>query len=457
MELIRSSAAHHPERQVLAWGGESLSYRELAGLVDGYAVELAGAGATPGTVVALRLDGSPDSVALLLAAAESRCILVPLDKRSKSASLATGPEMAQAELLCDVELPRGCPAGQAAVDIVRTGRRATHPHYMELRRQSTSGLVLFTSGSSGQPKGAIHDLEGLLTKFSSPGKDLRTLLFFYLDHISGLDTLFYALSNGSEMVVPDDRGAESVCRAIEDHAVEVLATSPSFLNLLALGRAYERFDLSSLVYITYGGEVMPERTLFRLTEDFPDVRVSQKYGSTEVGALRIAPESSHSVWFRIGDPQVQTRVVDGVLHIRSGSTMLGYLDADDPFTDDGWYDTRDEVEQRGDLLRILGRLSDAINVGGERVHPAKVENVILELDEVADVAVYGEENIILGNVVCAQVVPTAPIERSTLRRLVQRHCRARLTPHQVPVRVIPRTELAIASTHKKERRRIRAH
>jgi acyl-coenzyme A synthetase/AMP-(fatty) acid ligase len=316
--------------------------------------------------------------------------------------------------------------------------------------------VLFTSGSGGLPKGAVHDLERLLAKFASSGKDLRTLLFFYPDHISGFDTLFYALSNGSEMVVPEDRGPESVCRVIESESVQVLPTSPSFLNLLLLANCHERFDLSSLVYITYGGEVMHERTLARLVEVFPRVRISQKYGSTEFGALRIAPESSTSLWFRIGDGGTKIRVVDGMLQVRSESTMLGYLNADDPFTEDGWLDTRDEVEQRGDLLRVLGRSSDAINVGGERVHPARVEGVILELDEVADASVFGEESIILGNVVCARVVPSEPLDRATLRRRVQRHCRARLPPHEVPVRVIPEVQLPLASSFKKERRPVRA-
>lgn len=452
MEFVRTSLSRHPERRVLSWRGGELSYRELAELVDLYTAELDRVGATPGTVLAVRIDGSPDSVALLLAAIEARCILVPIDKRSGAASLTAGLDLAQAEMLYEVGLMGGKRAGDRAAQLTSTGRRASHPLYVELRERGTPGLVLFTSGSSGAQKGAVHDLERLLRKFESPGKDLRTLLFFYLDHISGLDTLFYALSNGSEIVIPADRSVENVCRSIERDAVEVLPTSPSFLNLLLLARAYERFDLGSLVYITYGGEVMPERTLERLAESFPGVRLSQKYGSTEVGALRIAPESSSSVWFRFGDLQAETRIIDGVLQVRSSTTMLGYLDAESSFTEDGWFDTRDAVEQRGDLVRVLGRLSDAISVGGERVHPAKVENVILELDEIADASVHGETNIILGNVVCAEVVPNRPMERSALRRLVQRHCRARLTPHEVPARVVPRRELPLAASFKKKRR-----
>ena len=448
MGLVRSWLARHPERNAISWRGGTVTYRQLQELVDAYVDELDRLGASAGTVLAARVDCTPDSVAFLLAAIEARTILVPLDRRSGASSLTAGLELAQAEMLYEVGRLGGTRAADVIVQLTSTGHRAAHPLYDELRQREAPGLVLFTSGSSGEPKGAVHDVDHLLRRFRSPGKDLRTLLFFFLDHISGLDTLFYALSNGSEIVAPDNRSVDNVCRNIERYAVEVLPTSPSFLNLLVLGRGAERFDLSSLVYITYGGEVMPERTLERLTADFPDVRLSQKYGSTEVGALRISPESSSSVWFRFGDAGTKTRIVDGVLQIRSSSAMLGYLNAESPFTEDGWYDTRDAVEQRGDLVRILGRVNDAISVGGERVHPAKIENVILQLDEVADVSVFGEPNIVLGNVVCARVVPSREMDRFELRRKVQRHCRARLAPRAVPVRVIPERELPLAPNFK---------
>src|SRR5207247_91762 len=79
---------------------------------------------------------------------------------------------------------------------------------------------------------------------------------------------------------------EGICRTIARHRVEVLPASPSFLTLLLLSEAHRRHDLSSLRYITYGAEVMPQSTLARLALEFPHVRLLQKYGLTELGTLR---------------------------------------------------------------------------------------------------------------------------------------------------------------------------
>ena len=106
---------------------------------------------------------------------------------------------------------------------------------------------------------------------------------------------------------------------------------------------------------------------------------------------------------RIGGEGFQTRIVDGILHIKAESAMLGYLNAPSPFTNDGWFVTGDSVVQDGQYLQILGRKSEIINVGGEKVYPAEVENVIQQMDGIAEVTVYGEKNPIVGNIVCARV------------------------------------------------------
>ena len=88
----------------------------------------------------------------------------------------------------------------------------------------------------------------------------------------------------------------------------------------------------------------------------------------------------------------KTRIIDGNLQIKAESAMLGYLNAPSPFTEDGWFITGDEVLQKGDYIKILGRRSEIINVGGEKVYPAEVESVIQELDFVSDVEIYAEKN-----------------------------------------------------------------
>ena len=99
----------------------------------------------------------------------------------------------------------------------------------------------------------------------------------------------------------------------------------------------------------------------------------------------------------------ETRVVDGMLQIKTQSTILGYLNAPSPMTVDGWFMTGDAVEQDGEYFRILGRKSEMINVGGEKVYPVEVESVIQAMENVLEVTVYGERNALIGNVICARV------------------------------------------------------
>ncbi|HEX8852717.1 MAG TPA: fatty acid--CoA ligase family protein, partial [Pyrinomonadaceae bacterium] len=207
-----------------------------------------------------------------------------------------------------------------------------------------------------------------------------------------------------------------------------------------------RHDLSSLKTVTYGTEPMPEHTLRRLHALFPEVNLQQTYGLSEVGILRSKSREPDSLWVKVGGEGFETRVVGGVLQIKARSAMLGYLNAPSPFTDDGWFDTNDAVEVDGEYLRILGRKSEIINVGGEKVYPAEVENVIEELDSVAEATVYGERNPITGHIVCADIRPARETDEAARKALVlevKRHCRGKLQSYKVPLRV----RVADASLH----------
>ena len=401
-------------------------------------------GIRPGTVVSLEADFSAISIPQLLALVAAGAILVPIAPTSAAASV-------DYRTIAQVEMRLRVDDGDE-VRFEPTGVCARHALYDRLRAERHPGLVLFTSGSTGGPKAALHDWVRLLEKYREPRKRLRTLLFLLFDHIGGVDTLFQALSNGSTVIVPRDRTPDGVCQAIERHRAEVLPASPSFLSLLLLSDADRRHDLSSLSYITYGAEVMPEPVLQRLAARFPDVTLLQKYGLTEVGTLRSHSDSNESLWVRVGGKGFQTRIVDGMLQIRATSTMLGYLNAESPFTDDGWLITGDAVERHGDYIRILGRASDVINVGGQKVYPAEVESVVQELDDVAEVAVRGERHPFTGQIVVAHVRPRGDIAAHELEQRIRVHCRARLAPYKVPMRVVVADETLSTDRDKKIRR-----
>jgi acyl-CoA synthetase (AMP-forming)/AMP-acid ligase II len=177
---------------------------------------------------------------------------------------------------------------------------------------------------------------------------------------------------------------------------------------------------------------MPPNTLAVAREALPWVRFKQTYGLSELGILTTQSRDSGSVWFKLGKTGFEHKIVDGVLWIRSPSAMLGYLNAPSPFDAAGWFNTQDLVERDGEFIRILGRKSELINVGGEKVHPTEIENVLLQLDNVKDVTVRGQSNPITGEVVAAKITPLLPEDPDALKRRVRQFCQARLERYKVP-------------------------
>ena len=141
------------------------------------------------------------------------------------------------------------------------------------------------------------------------------------------------------------------------------------------------------------------------------------------------------MWVKVGGDGYETRVVGGMLEIKAKSAMMGYLNAPSPFTKDGWFKTGDAVEVNGEYLKILGRKSEIINVGGEKVYPQEVEAVIQEMDKIADVTVYGEKNPIIGNIVCAKVVLLKDVNRKEFVTELKKFCAMRMKKFMVPVKI----------------------
>ena len=135
---------------------------------------------------------------------------------------------------------------------------------------------------------------------------------------------------------------------------------------------------------------------------------------------------------KIGGDGVEYKIENNILFIKSSSAMLGYLNAPSPFTEDGWYNTGDRVEIDGEFLRILGRESEIINVGGEKVYPAEVESVLLEMDNVREVLVRGKPSPVTGNIVSATFVLDTEESRSELYNRMNFYCKDKLEPFKIP-------------------------
>jgi acyl-CoA synthetase (AMP-forming)/AMP-acid ligase II len=205
--------------------------------------------------------------------------------------------------------------------------------------------------------------------------------------------------------------------------------------MIILSEVYNKYDVSSLKTITYGTEPMPESTLKRIHRIFPDVRLQQTYGLSELGILRSKSKEPESLWVKVGGEGFETKIEDGILWIRAKSAMLGYLNAEDPFDEDGWFNTGDSVEVDGDYIRILGRVTEVINVGGEKVYPIEVESIIQTMPGVEDVSVSSEPNPIVGQIVKARIKLSTDESLSEFRKRMRAYCRDKLADFKIPQKV----------------------
>lgn len=424
--------ASNGQKPFLAQGGNVFAYEDL--LLEIKRIDdRVGDSISPGACVAFLGDYTLTAVATLLWLYFNRNIAVPI------ASYSTN-EIADriSEGFCEYVINCECTGGDVLSINKIDNKIGTHQLLEKLRSDGHAGLVLFSSGSAGKPKAMIHDLTRLIDTYADKkSRNLAILIFLMFDHIGGINTLFTSLASGSFIVAPTNRDAIEVAALIERYKVSILPASPTFLNLLLISDAHRRHDLTSLKIITYGTEPMHESLLARLREEFPRVRFLQTFGTSETGISRSESKSSDSLFMKLDDPDIEHKVVDGELWLRSKTQILGYLNSSmERFTSDGWFRTGDKVEtDDAGYLRIVGRTSEMINVGGEKVAPSEVESVLLEVKGIIDCVVYGLASPITGQIVAAKVVAQSDVDKAMLKNAIRQHCSKRLQRYKVPVKI----------------------
>lgn len=429
IDFMLERIAQNKEATALVWNKTPFTYGWLLDQIQQETVRLRERNISAGDVVLLEADFSPYSVSVFLSLVDLGCILVPLQNSLVAAKKNEFSEIAQAEKRIRME-------GEEWELTSERSEAASHELLVKLKENGHPGVVLFSSGSTGKSKGMVHDFVPLLQKYQVPRHAHRMFAFLLFDHIGGMNTMLHSLSNAGCLVTLQRRTPEEVCELIERFQVEVLPTSPTFLNLLLLSEAYRNYDLSSLKTITYGTEIMSENTLQALKRVLPDVRLLQTYGLSEIGILRSKSESSDSLWVKVGGEGINTRIVGGMLEVKTPSAMLGYLNAPSPFSEDGWFMTGDMVEVKEDYVRFLGRKSEIINVGGEKVFPIEIENVLQQMEGVVEVAVTSEANVITGQMVKATFHLNTEEDLPAFRKRMRAYCQDKLPQYKVPQKVI---------------------
>lgn len=400
--------------------GRDYSYADLLARIDQVAIRLP----PERTIIPIEEPSIFEGLAQLLAIADSPHLAIPL------------PHL---------------PEGQQRVMRAAAGLDgASMPKlYDELTR---SGLILFSSGTSGKPKGMLHNLPALLRRYEGvrPRRD-RVLQLLLIDHIGGLDAALRCLLAGSTLVIPKARTAEAAAASIAAHRVSVLPASPTFLNLMLINGVHQSYDCSSVKIIAYGAEAMSAPLLSRLGEAFPGAELQQKFGTSETGAIRIESAGRDSLFFCIKDRDTEWKILEDELWLRNPARILGYLDTSTGgLENDGWYRTGDLVEQDGEgRIRIVGRASALINIGGQKVHPTEIETVLLEMLEVEACRVFGESNPITGQQVACEIFSQAERNLQSWKQSIRQHCRGKLAPWKIPSSVTICPELQVSDRLKR--------
>ncbi|MEO0508926.1 MAG: fatty acid--CoA ligase family protein [Verrucomicrobiota bacterium] len=401
MNWLRNKLESFGPKTAFVESGKFWSYHEFLSLI-----EIAGSGLGQSRVALIQTTSTVEGLAQLIAIAGTEYIALPLP-----------PSLPEAERSHMLELV------------------ANSPLYKKLEE---SGLILFSSGTSGEPKGMLHSLPALLNRFKqvTPRED-RTLQLLLLDHIGGLDAAFRCLCSGSTLIIPEDRNPDAAAQAIEAYGVNILPASPTFLNLVLMNGITEKYDCSSVEIIAYGAEAMPQALLKRLGQAFPQADLQQKFGTSETGAVRIQSSSKDSLFFRIKDLDTEWKVIENELWLKTPSRIIGYLNADESSLEvDGWYRTGDLVEEGPNgTLRIIGRHSETINVGGQKVHPSEVEAVLNQIEGIEACYVYGESDSITGQRVACEIASSTEKDLRNWKRAIRNHCRGKLAPWKIPARI----------------------
>jgi acyl-CoA synthetase (AMP-forming)/AMP-acid ligase II len=291
-------------------------------------------------------------------------------------------------------------------------------------------VTVATSGTSGPPKLVDHSWDSLLAaaRLSEQWHGLGWLLVYDATRWAGIQVWLQALLTGGRLVVPASRDPDVVARALAEEAVSILPATPTLLRRLLASADPAILAGAALDRITLGGEAADGLLLEQAMKVFPAVKITQVYATTELGEVyRVADGRAGFPANWIG----KALPGGGRLAVRRDGELLVRLSRDTAEIGTG-----DLVERRGDRYEFTGRRSDVIVVGGAKVYPKRVEEVIRGVPGVVEARVYGVPSGVTGELVAAEIVLASPLPEGqspeSLRAAVLETCRATLEPHSVP-------------------------
>jgi acyl-CoA synthetase (AMP-forming)/AMP-acid ligase II len=299
----------------------------------------------------------------------------------------------------------------------------------EFEAVATQGVVA-TSGTSGPPKLVEHSWDSLLAaaRLAEQWHGLGWILVYDATRWAGIQVWLQSLLTGGRLVVPASRDPDAVLRAIVDEQATVLPATPTLLRRLLTSGDRAILGQARLDRITLGGEAADGPLLEQTRAAFPGAKITQVYATTELGEV-----------FRVTDGLAgfpanwlgRSLAGGARLGMRRDGELLVQLSRDTAEVATG-----DLVEKRGERYEFTGRRSDVIVVGGAKVFPRRVEELLRGVPGIADARVYGMPSAITGELVAAEVVLADPLPANTspesVRAAALAACRGGLEPQSVP-------------------------
>jgi len=315
-----------------------------------------------------------------------------------------------------------------------------HETGISTRETKQQEVLMETSGTTGTPKVIIHSVQSLLSGVKprpATAPPARWLLTYPVSAFAGLQVLLTALASGDELITVVNPGAATLAAAAVEYKPTHMSATPTFWRSFVASSG-PHASAVPLRQITLGGEIADQHTLDLLRRSFPEASLTHIYASTEAGSVFSVKDGKAGFpanWLTSGVGEARLRITEGVLEVNSPRAMVAKEGEEcrDVLSANAshWIRTGDLVEVRGDRVIFLGREDTLINVGGSKVIPEEVENVLLGIPGIVQARVYGCPNPITGNLVCADVVVSGA-EQGDVRSKLQAAFAGNLERHKQP-------------------------
>jgi long-chain acyl-CoA synthetase len=475
--LLHSQAARHPRKTALFCRHERMTYEELDASSSRAAQWLVEQGLHTGDRVAVHWSNSIEAVELLFGIFKAGLIAVPINLRLKPLEIAyqfrhSGAVLCFSEpALAPLaeEARGGCPAlRRILTSVPESGGTAALPDIDE----NQPAVVLYTSGTTAQPKGTTHTHWTLTETVRQVGHGIldehdTMLAMTSLMHATGLTCiLLQAVYLGATAAFVPVFHPDAVLDAIERFRCTYTVALPALLQFLVEAQVRQPRDVSSLRAVIAGGDTVPVSLQERFQKYFGIV-LPEVYGMTETLPVSMNPPDAIRQG-SVGTPRVATRIVDlrdrdvapgetGEIVVRSPSNCIGYWN-DEPATADllrgGWLHTGDlgSIDSDG-YLWFKGRLKQIIIRCGSNISPQEVEEALYQHPAVLEAGVIGVPHGVYGEMVVAFVALRAGT--AATEEELREHARGRLADYKVPERIYFIAELPKGITGKVQRRALK--